>query len=199
MGSPSIPQWHGIVNVTHWTFVCLVVNNVVVFYLAHPSMFLWLRPVSKEVQDKAACLLHVILSHVRLSLVLWWHHQWPKTATPLKHQHACVPQKCCTSLFDVHQPPINWEKHFWPCPYLRQSLKCSSLLNHSADDAEVSRTFILLLSSLTPFFCFLAVGLRPDSTEIRGDSCYRYAGLITCQLIADIWAGQRGSLTFFPF
>lgn len=34
-------------------------------------------------------------------------------------------------------------------------------------------------------FC-LAFGLRPGCGEIRDDSCYRYASLITCQLIAPV-------------
>lgn len=65
---------------------------------------------------------------------------------------------------------------------------------------SLNHLFLFFSPSLLPnsFFSFLA-GLRPASTEIRGDSCYRYAGLIACQLIADILAAQRGSLTFFPF
>lgn len=177
-------------------------------------MFLWLQPLSKDGQRKSieseARLLHASLSHVKLSLVARRHQQWPKTTAPQKHSHAFharLPQKCfyeINTLFDVLLPAVNWEEHLWPFWSPAQSPKCSSLLNRSVDDAkqsyEVSHSFFFSppLSSPTLFFSFLAVGLRPGSTEIRDDSCYRYAGLITCQLIADILAGQRGSLTFFP-
>lgn len=54
--------------------------------------------------------------------------------------------------------------------------------------------------SLTFFFsspqlsCFWFPSKLP---EIRDDSCCRYAGLITCQLMAGISARRRRSLTFF--
>lgn len=179
----------------------------------YSSVFPWLQPLSKDGQresiESEARLLHASLSHVKLSLVARRHQQWPKTAAPQKHSHAFharLLQKCCSeidTLFDVLLPAVNWEEHLWPFWSPAQSPKCSSLLNRSVADAkqsyEVSHSFFIFFSPALLFFGFLAVGLRPGSTEIRDDSCYRYAGLITCQLIADILAGQRGSLTFFPF
>lgn len=58
-------------------------------------------------------------------------------------------------------------------------------------------SFLYFLLHLVFFPSRLWLESSLSRNTVRDDSCYRYARLITCQLMADISASQRGSLTFF--